>query len=129
MNRPAAELLTERELEVMHAFWKHGEMSAQAARDRLDSKGRALTYTTVATLCRLLWEKEFLERIGESRPFVFKPLRTFQEVSGGLVSELVQKVFGGSRQQLLMQVFEPEKLSHRKRKLLEELLRDEKGNE
>jgi BlaI family transcriptional regulator, penicillinase repressor len=129
MNRPAAELLTERELEVMHAFWRHGEMNAQQARDHLESEGRVLTYTTVATLCRILWEKKFLNRIGESRPYVFQSVRSFDDVSGGLVSELISKVFRGSREQLLMQVFSSEKLTQRKRELLEELLRDEHSNQ
>jgi BlaI family transcriptional regulator, penicillinase repressor len=125
MNRPAAELLTERELEVMHAFWQHGQQTAQEVRDVLELSGRVLTYTTVATLCKILWDKGFLERVGDSRPFAFKPERSFGEVSGGLVSELIAKVFRGSREQLLVQVFAAQKLSARKRKLLEELLREE----
>ena len=32
MARPAAKELTERELEVMHTFWKHGEQTAHDAR-------------------------------------------------------------------------------------------------
>src|SRR5262249_21714114 len=35
MARPAAKDLTERELEVMHVFWKHGEATAAEVRDRL----------------------------------------------------------------------------------------------
>ena len=52
MNRPPAEALTERELEVMHVFWASGQQSAQVARDELEKRGRTLTYTTVATLCK-----------------------------------------------------------------------------
>ncbi len=59
MNRPAAEQFTERELEVMHIFWGNGELTAQAARDQMEREGRSLTYTTVATLCKILWEKGF----------------------------------------------------------------------
>jgi hypothetical protein len=35
MGRPPAKDLTERELEVMHVFWRHGECTATEARDRL----------------------------------------------------------------------------------------------
>jgi predicted transcriptional regulator len=76
MNRPSEEL-TERELELMHVFWKQGELSAQAARDQLETNGRVLTYTTVATLCRILWEKGYIDRIGDARPFTFRPLKSF----------------------------------------------------
>lgn len=125
MNRPAAEQLTERELEVMHVFWARGELTAQEARDQLESEGRALTYTTVATLCRILWEKECLERVGESRPFSFKPAKSFAEVSGHFVSDLIRKVFQGSREQLLLQIIGDQKLTPKKRKLLEQLIREE----
>ena len=129
MNRPPAEALTERELEVMHVFWANGIQSAQDARDKLENRGRVLTYTTVATLCKILWEKKFLVRIGEARPFQFKPAKSFQEVSKYLVSELVQRVFQGSREQLLLNVIGSKKLTKQKRKLLEDLLREDDGGE
>lgn len=125
MNRPQAEALTQRELEVMHQFWAHGEMTAQSARDQLEQAGRSLTYTTVANLCRILWEKGFLQRVGELRPFSFKAIKTFDEVSSHLVRDLIQQVFQGSREQLLVQVIGDQKLSARKRALLEALLRDD----
>ena len=129
MNRPPAEALTERELEVMHVFWAGGQQSAQAARDELENRGRVLTYTTVATLCRILWEKGYLERIGEARPFDYKPAKSFQEVSTHFVSDLVNRVFQGSREQLLLQIIGNKQLSKQKRKLLEDLLRDDEGAE
>jgi hypothetical protein len=54
MARPPAKDLTERELEVMHVFWKHGEATAALARDRLADAGLDRTYTTIANLVRLL---------------------------------------------------------------------------
>src|SRR5262245_48878982 len=39
MARPAAHDLTERELEVMHVFWRFGELTAADARDRLAEEG------------------------------------------------------------------------------------------
>ncbi|MEO1998474.1 MAG: BlaI/MecI/CopY family transcriptional regulator [Planctomycetaceae bacterium] len=54
MARPRAKELTKRELEVMHAFWDHGESTVAAIRDRLADLGRDLAYTTVATLVRIL---------------------------------------------------------------------------
>lgn len=125
MNRPPAEALTDRELEVMHVFWDKGQLSAQEARDELEQRGRALTYATVANLCKILWDKEYLERVGESRPFEFKPTKSFQEVSKFFVSDLLNRVFQGSREQLLLQVLGNKKLTPKKRKLLEDLLRDD----
>ncbi len=129
MNRPPAEALTERELEVMHVFWDTGEQSAQDARDKLEIRGRNLTYTTVATLCKILWEKKYLERIGGARPFQFRPAKSFQDVSKHLVSDLIHRVFQGSREQLLLNVIGNKKLSKQKLKMLEDLLREDEGAE
>ena len=54
MSRPRAKELTERELEVMHAFWRKGETTAVDVRDELAREVRDLAYTTVATLVRIL---------------------------------------------------------------------------
>ena len=126
MARPRARELTERELEVMHVFWDRGEITAADARDELARSGRELAYTTVATLVRILMEKGFLQQTTQERPFRYKPVRTFDEVSGSLVSDLVERVFGGSRERLLMRLIDQKKLSARERALLEEILREQR---
>ncbi len=124
MARPPAKELTERELEVMHAFWSGGQLTAAEARERLAASGRELAYTTVATLVRILMEKGFLEQTHAERPFVYRPVRSFEEVSGSLLGDLVQRVFGGSREQLLVRLLGQRKLSARERAMLEEILRE-----
>ena len=126
MARPRAKELTERELEVMHVFWDRGEITAADARDELARSGRDLAYTTVATLVRILMEKGFLQQTTQERPFRYKPVRTFEEVSGSLVSDLVERVFGGSRERLLMRLIDQKKLSARERALLEEILKEQR---
>ena len=98
MARPKAKELTERELEIMHVFWDAGDLTAVEVRDELADRGRELAYTTVATLIRILAEKNFLEQVNDERPFVYRPQRTFDEVSRLLVGDLVERVFGGSRE-------------------------------
>ncbi len=122
MARPKAKELTERELEVMHVFWDRGESTAAEVRDVLAEQGRDLAYTTVATLVRILMEKGFLKQTNEERPFRFQPARTYEEVSGSLLGDLVQKVFAGSRMQLLMRLFEQKKLTPAEQARLQEIL-------
>jgi predicted transcriptional regulator len=126
MARPKASELTERELEVMHVFWNRGERTVADARDELAAAGRDLAYTTVATLVRILTEKGFLEQTNAERPFRFQPIRSFEEVSGNLVTDLVRRVFGGSREQLLVRLMEQRKLTPNERAVLEGILRERK---
>ena len=126
MVRPRAKELTERELEVMHVFWKVGETTIADVRDQLAASGRNLAHTTVATLVRILTDKGFLEQTNQDRPFWYRPVRSFEEVSRNLVGDLVERVFGGSREQLLLRLLEQRKLTAKERRVLESILREEK---
>jgi BlaI family transcriptional regulator, penicillinase repressor len=123
MARPTAKELTERELELMHIYWQHPEMNAAKARDLLAEAGRDLAYTTVATLSRLLCEKGYLVQTNAERPFLYKPAQEFQKVSGRLVSDLVKRVFLGSRTQMLLTLVEDRPLSSKERQALLNILK------
>ena len=126
MARPKAKDLTVRELEIMHVFWERGELTASEVRDALAKSGRELAYTTVATLVRILLDKGFVEQTNQDRPFVYRPHQTFDEVSRRMVSDLIDRVFGGSREQLLLKLVDKKKLTAKERAVLEAILR-EKG--
>jgi BlaI family transcriptional regulator, penicillinase repressor len=125
MARPKAAELTQRELEIMHVFWRRGQLTVADVRDELAQDGRELAYTTVATLVRILVEKGFLQQTTDERPFAFRPLRTFDEVSGNLLRDMLSRVFGGSREKLLLRLIEQKRLSQRERSVLEELLKEQ----
>jgi predicted transcriptional regulator len=125
MVRPPAKELTERELEVMHVFWKHGALSASEARDYLAKQGIDRAYVTVANLLRLLLEKGFLEQTNDERPFQYRPVRAFPEVSRSLVRDLVERVFHGSREELLVHLFGQKKLTAKERAVLLQILKEQ----
>src|SRR5262249_35106693 len=125
MARPATKDLTERELEVMHTFWRHGEGTAADARDRLAAAGLDLAYPTVANLVRILHEKGFVEQTNSERPFRYQPVRSYEEVSGRLLGDLVERVFGGSREQLLVRLMDRRKLTAKERAVLEQILKEQ----
>jgi len=124
MARPAAKELTERELEVMHVFWEHGSKTAAEVRELLAAEGRELAYTTVATLIKILVDKDFLKQTNEERPFIYKPIRSFNDVSRRIVGDLVQRVFQGSREELLVRLLDGKKLTAAERELLKQVLRE-----
>jgi BlaI family transcriptional regulator, penicillinase repressor len=119
MARPPARELTERELEVMHVFWNVGQATAAEIRDQLAAAGRELAYTTVATLIRILSDKGFLEQTNAERPFLYRPLRSFEEVSRNIVGDLIERVFRGSREQLVVRLLEERPLTAKERAILQ----------
>lgn len=124
MARPPARDLTERELEVMHVFWRQPRATAAEARDHLAAAGLDRAYTTIATLVRILHDKGFLEQLNDERPFVFRAARSYEEVSGRLLGDVLDRVFRGSREQLLVRLVEQRKLSAREREVLQEILKE-----
>jgi BlaI family transcriptional regulator, penicillinase repressor len=125
MGRPAARELTERELEVMHVFWNLGEATAADIREELARSGLDRAYTTVATLVRILVDKGFLAATNDERPFRYRPMRSFEDVSQSLLGDLIDRVFRGSREQLLVRLVEGKALTPEERALLETILREE----
>jgi predicted transcriptional regulator len=127
MARPRAKELTERELEIMRVFWNKGELTPSEVRDELANTGLDRAYTTIATLVRILTDKGFLEQITTAeRSFRYRPLRSYEEVSGRLLGDLVERVFGGSREQLLMRLLDQQKLSAKERSILEDILKEKR---
>ena len=124
MARPPAPDLTERELEVMHAAWKRGDCTVSDVRDEMASGGRDLAYTTVATLMKILTDKGCLQQINEERPFLYRPIRSYEDVSKSMLGDLVERLFGGSREKMLAQLLGGKRLSAKERALLEAYLRE-----
>ena len=124
MARPKANELTQRELEVMQVFWDQGLQTASEIQQQLEKQGRKLAYTTVATLVKILLDKKFIHQTNETRPFTYEPSRSFDDVSGSMVGDLISRLFGGSREQLLIRLMKQKKLTKKERKTLEDILKD-----
>ncbi len=125
MARPKARDLTERELEVMHAFWSHeGDATAIEIRDRLAASGLDRAYTTIATLVRNLETKGFLGQVNTNRPFRYRALCSFEDISERFLGDLIDRVFRGSREQLFVRLFDQRALTPRERALLTSILEE-----
>jgi BlaI family penicillinase repressor len=124
MGRPPAKELTERELEVMHVFWRQGEATAALARDHLAASGLDRTYTTIANLVRTLHDKGFLHQLNDERPFLYRAAKSYEDVSRRLLGEMVDRVFRGSRAQLLCRLVEQRKLTAEERAVLEKIVKE-----
>ena len=119
MARPPARQLTDRELQIMHHFWRHGPATAQEVRDRLETDDSLdLAYTTVATLIRILSEKGFLEAKNRERPCIYQAIRPYEDVSANMLDDLIDKVFLGSRKALLLKLVDEKTLTTRERTAL-----------
>ena len=106
----------------MHEFWNRGESTVADVRDALAAAGLDRAYTTVATLVRILADKGFLVQTNQDRPFSFRPAQSYEDVSRKLLRDVVDRVFRGSRELLLVRLMEQKSLSAKEKALLEDLL-------
>jgi BlaI family transcriptional regulator, penicillinase repressor len=127
MARPKASDLTDRELEVMRGFWELKEATAEEVRALLEQSGVRLAYVTVANVVRILFEKGFLLQTHQERPFRYRPQRSFSEVSHRMIGDFVGRLFNGSRESMLVQMFSEQALSPAERDFLERVLQQEQA--
>ena len=62
------------------------------------------------------WARRFDEAMSQ------RVRRSFDDVSKNIVGDLVDRVFGGAREQLLMRLFDQGKLTDNERQVLEQIL-------
>ena len=95
--------LTPLELEIMNVLWDHGPATVAEVQPRLAG---GLAYTTVMTMLSVLLRKKKVKRVQEGRAFRYRPAVTRQRATGSAVEDLVQRMFGGSAEALLMTLVE-----------------------
>jgi predicted transcriptional regulator len=114
-----AEDLTKLELELMQVIWKAGASSVSGVQGALD---RELAYTTVQTVLNTLHRKGKLKRKVEGRAYVYTATLTETRATRHAVRDLVDRVFGGSSEELVMSLIrsrdiDPERIAELTRQL------------
>jgi predicted transcriptional regulator len=97
--------LTEGELRLMDVLWKKGQATVGDVAEALPADP-PLAYTTVLTTLRILETKGYLRHTKKGRAFVYEPVVAREEASRKALRHLVNRFFGGSREQLVINLLE-----------------------
>ena len=119
MARPKTEQLTPLELEIMHVLWETGPANVQTVQQKLD---RELAYTTVQTMLNILHKKGKVQRKLKDRAYFYKPAVSRKQVVSKHVSDVVDRLFGGSAESLVMSLVETKHLTPAKLARLQKLV-------
>lgn len=114
------EHLTRLEMEVMHVLWETGSANVQTVQQQLK---RELAYTTVQTMLNILHRKGKVKRTLKDRAYYYKPIVSRSEVISHTVSDMVDRLFGGSAESLVMSLVETKHLTPEKLDRLNKLLK------
>ena len=102
MARRASDRPTEAELEILQVLWNQGPASVRAVNEALNLQ-RPTGYTTTLKLMQIMAEKGILSRDESVRPQIYRPARSQRQTQKQLVSDVLDRVFGGSPGKLVMQ--------------------------
>lgn len=122
MARSKTPHLTPLELEIMHVLWNEGPSNVQAVQQHLE---RELAYTTVQTMLNILHRKGKVKRTLKDRAYFYQPVVSRSHVVGHHVSDLVERLFGGSAESLVISLVETKHLTPKKLARLQKLLEEE----
>lgn len=93
--------LTPLELQIMQVLWRDGAGDVLHVQKNLPS-GRDLAYTTVQTMLNVLQRKGKVRRTLKGRAYEYRPVLSKEKAVGHLVRDLVERLFGGSSEELVM---------------------------
>ena len=126
MARRKTEQLTPLELEIMHVLWETGPANVQSVQQHLE---RELAYTTVQTMLNILHRKGKVKRTLKDRAYFYKPAVSRSQVVSQHMSDIVDRLFGGSAESLVMSLVETKHLTPRKLARLQKLLEETRAEE
>jgi predicted transcriptional regulator len=124
MARQKTPHLTPLELEIMHVLWNEGASNVQAVQQHLE---RELAYTTVQTMLNILHRKGKVKRTLKDRAYFYSPVVSRSHVVGSHLSDLVERLFGGSAESLVMSLVETKHLTPKKLARLQKLIEENRG--
>lgn len=122
------QLFTEAEFELMVILWKLGEGNVSEVLEQLP-KERALAYTTVSTILRILEQKKLVKTRKEGRGHIYVPSLSKEAYETKTLKHMVDKVFDGTPVALVKNLIEKTGVSSEELRALKELIKNaEKRN-
>jgi BlaI family transcriptional regulator, penicillinase repressor len=98
-NRP---LPTDAELDILRVLWNRGPSTVRDVYEEL-KLARQVGYTTILKFLQIMAEKGLVRRNEEQRTHVYESMVPRESTQRQLVGDLLDRAFGGSAMQLVMQ--------------------------
>jgi len=121
MARRQSPALTDAEAQVMAVVWRLKTASVGAVVGAL-SERRAVTYSTVQTILRILETKGYVTHDKVARAFIYRPMVDARQARRRALRHLVSRLFEGSPSLLVLNVLEDEDIDPAERERLRMLI-------
>lgn len=117
---------TEFELTVLRVLWKRGPSTVREIHEALGAKK---AYTTVLSIMQIMTEKGFIVPNKARQAFVYSITAPAQQIQKQLVTDLIDRAFGGAAQELVMQALSSSPASKEDLKKIKKLITKLEGRQ
>jgi len=117
---------TDRELTILRVLWRNGSSTVRQVNEEMNREQRT-GYTTTLKLMQIMTEKGLLVRDDSRFQHVFKPAVSEEKTQNLVVGDLLDKVFNGSAQKLVMRALSAQEVSGEELAQIRSLLDDLEG--
>ena len=114
------------ELEIMKILWESAPVTVQAVQERLPGQ---LAYTTVQTMLNVLHRKGKVRRALKGRAYEYAPSVSREKAVRGALRDVINRLFGGSAESLVMSLVASRHLTPQKLVELHRLVSQPQGDE
>jgi len=111
MGEQEKEGLTKLELQIMQVIWRRGASNVGEVQEGLEQR---LAYTTVQTMLNILHRKGKLKRRLQGRAYEYRATVTEAKALSHAVRDIVDRMFGGSSEELVMSLIKSKQIDAKK---------------
>ncbi|MCG8651484.1 MAG: BlaI/MecI/CopY family transcriptional regulator [Pirellulales bacterium] len=132
MSKKSHQAPTELELEILKVLWRRSPMTVREVQERLAAEdvGRTLAHTSVITMLHIMVRKRFLSSKKDGKSYLFWPKVSEEQIGQGVLGDVLQRVFDGSAQNVVLNLLEVAELDVEQlaelRRLIEKKRREQK---
>jgi predicted transcriptional regulator len=120
---------TNAELAILGVLWQRGPSTVRDVHDALrTARSDAVGYTTVLKLLQIMTEKKLVKRDTRARTHVYAAAVSEATTRGHLLSDLVDRAFGGSSLALVLQALSTTRATPAELEQIRRLLDERKGD-
>ena len=112
---------SELEYAILQVLWQKGSGTVRDVHRAL-SANRELAYTTILKTMQIMTEKGLVIRNEEERAHVYTPAFSEADTQGNILTDLMQRVFGGSAQHLTLRALQVKPTTKEERMEIRRLL-------
>ena len=117
---------TEVELQILRVLWERGPSSVREVHLALEDD-RDTGYSTTLKMMQVMTEKGLLLKDDSRRPQVYRPAITQEQAQTQFVDDMIQRVFGGAADKLILRAVSSRRLSRDDIEQIRNLLRKLEG--